>query len=162
MTIFLLFFWNFRHLTIDSAKTDMKRVVGLICGCCQSPISADLHVDHLKSIVHKRWSHMNTWDSWFQQFEMDYLRTKVIFSNGLIVFKQNLVATDLGGSPGYKNLARELFKALKYHWKKNRESWRDSDMFFNIQTKPSLRDEKCHFGSLFCLSFSISIWNDHG
>lgn len=92
---------------------EKARIVGMICGCCHLPISASEHVQHLRTIVQKRWSHMNTWEDWFQQYEMDYLRTKVIFSNGLVVFKQNLIATNLGGSPAYKNLGQNLFNSLK-------------------------------------------------
>lgn len=107
------FSFNSRQLAIEVEKTEMKRIVGLVCGCCHHTISAGEHVAHLKSVAYKRWSNMVTWEEWFQQFEMDYLRTKVIFGNGLVVFKQNLIATDLGGSPGYKHLAQELFKEFK-------------------------------------------------
>lgn len=94
-------------------KAEIKQIVTMICGCCQLPIPAAKHVEHLKYIVQKRWSHMNTWDDWYHRFEMDYLRTRVVFCNGLVLFKQNLIATDLGGYPGYEKFGRNLFNSLK-------------------------------------------------
>ncbi|XP_055302575.1 uncharacterized protein LOC129568553 [Sitodiplosis mosellana] len=103
------------ELMIQTGKAEKNQIVGMICGCCQIMVGADMHAKHLKSIVEKRWSNLNTWQTWFEQFEIDYLRTKVIFSNGLVVFKQNLIGTDSYGNygPAYKTLGRNLFNALK-------------------------------------------------
>lgn len=102
---------------IESELVETRKIVGLICGCCQHRIEPVSHVGHLKSVVQKRWLNTNTWDNWYQRFEIYYLKTRVIFGNGLVVHKQNLIATDLGGYPAYSKLAKTLFKSLKesYH-----------------------------------------------
>lgn len=105
---------NSRDLMIHTEKAKIHEI-GVICGCCDTMIEADMHARHLKLIVEKRWSNLNTWNTWFQQFEMDYLRSKVVFSNGLVVFKQNLIATESYKNYGraYKTLGQNLFNTLQ-------------------------------------------------
>lgn len=105
--------WNSREMTIEAVAAETN-IVGIVCGCCQTSLDSNMHAQHLKMIVEKRWSTMNKWESWFQQFEMDYLKTKVIFSNGLVVFKQNLLNIEkYGYGRAYKTLARNLFNAQR-------------------------------------------------
>lgn len=89
-----------------------RKIDGLICGCCRKEIAPNSHVKHLEAVAQKRWSIGITWEKWFTRFMVDYLKTKVIFVNGLVVFKQNLIATDLGGDPAYKQLARRIYGSL--------------------------------------------------
>lgn len=111
-------------IRIETAKI---HEIGVICGCCDDMMEVDMHSRHLKAIVEKRWSNLNTWNTWFQQFEMDYLRTKVVFSSGLVVFKQNLIATDSYKSYGlaYKSLGQKLFNTLQRCNALKRKSSRD-------------------------------------
>lgn len=61
-----------------------------------------------------------TWDGWFRRFEMQFLKTKVVFRNGLVLYKQNLIRTDLGNYQGFLKLAKNIFDSIKVE--KNQEN----------------------------------------
>lgn len=62
-----------------------------------------------------RWnkSSVLTWDGWYRRFEMQFLKTKVVFANGLVLYKQNIAYTDLGNHAGFKKRAEQIYKSLK-------------------------------------------------
>lgn len=91
-------------------------MVTLICYCCNREIQPNKYVDHLKSMAEQRWNKNSislTWDGWFRRQEMQFLKTKVVFSNGLVLFKQNLICTDLGNHAGFTKLVKQIFDSLK-------------------------------------------------
>lgn len=98
---------------IDSGLMENKSVIAFICGCCQRKIAANSLVSHLKSRAQQQWSGTYNWEAWFLQFQAKYFRTKVVFANGLVMFKLNLMATVLGGYSGFMELARELFDSMQ-------------------------------------------------
>ncbi|XP_031636739.1 uncharacterized protein LOC116349459 [Contarinia nasturtii] len=103
---------NHGHQVINIGINGTRPIAGLICGCCKMDISPQTHVSHLKAVAQERWSKGKTWNAWYRQFIMDFLKTKVLFDNGLVVYKQNLVATNIGGYSGFKNLAEQLYESL--------------------------------------------------
>lgn len=74
----------------------------VICGCCNKTMSPTQHKNHLNSKVQERWQKGYVTESEYQKFKRnsDFLKTKIVFKNGLVAFKQNLIATEIGG---YKN-----------------------------------------------------------
>lgn len=96
---------------------DVKPVLTFICDCCKLDISPSTFYEHLKLMAMERWHHKMgslTWDGWFRQFEIDFLKSKVVLSNGLVLYKQNLKCTDMGDHADFKNRAKEIFSSLKH------------------------------------------------
>lgn len=90
-------------------------VVSLICNCCQREIQPHTHVEHLKLMAELRWNENSkpNANDWFRRFEMDFLKTKVVFSNGLVLYKQNLIKTNIGNYAGFFRLAEQIFQSLE-------------------------------------------------
>lgn len=114
----IILFLGCRAATINYKiiDTDVRPVVTLICNCCQREIQPNKYVDHLKHMAKQRWNKNAisiTWDGWFRRQEMQFLKTKVVFSNGLVLFKQNLIRTNMGNHDGFKKLAKQIFDSLK-------------------------------------------------
>lgn len=92
----------------------MAQIVRVICGCCQKEMPPHAHDDHLKSLVQSRWSKRAADEYAFERFDAQYLRTKVIFDNGLVAFKQNLLATEIGGYWAFRKFCDENVLKIRY------------------------------------------------
>lgn len=91
---FFCVIFRMNAISVDSLKHSIEFV---ICGCCQKKMHPYNHDDHLEEVVEKRWPNAIPKEGAFNRFDMEYLKTKVIFSSGLVVFKRNLMITALGG-----------------------------------------------------------------
>lgn len=90
-----------------------KAIALYICNCCQKEFQPKDYRDHLLKDAELRWRAKLTWKCWYQRFEATFLRTKAIFGNGLVVFNQNLKATDFGNYASFKEFSKELYESLK-------------------------------------------------
>lgn len=112
-------FWNFNcsAITINykMVDEDIKPVVSLLCGCCQNEIQPNKYVDHFKFMAQHRWNGKSnlTWDGWYRQIEMEFMRTKIVFKNGLVVDKRSAVRTNIANFDGFKEMAKNTYDSLK-------------------------------------------------
>lgn len=104
-------------------EDDQSEVIALICpvicNCCRSvdEMPPNEYADHLKSTVQRHWKKKaipRTWDSWYRRQEMQFLKTKVVFPNGLVLFHQNVIATDFGDHRSFKKFAKKIFDSLEW------------------------------------------------
>lgn len=94
-------------------SVEQKQVAAIICGHCNSDISQDVYAEHLKKEAHQLWiKGITDWDKWMTNFEKAFMKTKVIFMNGLVVSTENLLACDISNYDGFKKCAREMFDEL--------------------------------------------------
>lgn len=118
---FCLFFFSFYSASSINYKiidACVNPVVTLICSCCGLEIHPSTFMAHLKFMAKKQWnkkvgSFQPTWDGWFRRFDMQFLKSKVVFGNGLVLYNQNLIRTDIGHYDDFKQRAEQLFKSLK-------------------------------------------------
>lgn len=69
------------------------KVIRMICANCPHEILPNNYVNHLRNEAKdygKESEKPLKWDDWYHQCEMTFLRSKVIFSNGLVLYKQVL------------------------------------------------------------------------
>lgn len=123
---FGLKFCSSKTINYEYIDADVKPVVAIICNCCNTEVQPKKYVDHLKFMAKQNWRNgaiPPTWDGWYRRFEMQFLKSKVVFRNGLVLFKQNLKCTDLGNHAGFTELAKGIFSSLP----KNITIKKDSD-----------------------------------
>lgn len=111
----------------------------LICNCCRVRVDRNLYLGHVENhafnfkcchckfstkdmiqlVKHDKHAHglMNTFDYRCMQFKnrlkRDYLRTRVIFGNGLVLTKQNLLTTKYDDSKQFDMFVDTLLKIKK-------------------------------------------------
>lgn len=74
------------------------------------------YADHLKSEATKCWNAKAiplTWDGWYRRQEIQYMKTKIVFSNGLVLFHQNVSATDFGNHKRFWKNSKKMYEALR-------------------------------------------------
>lgn len=83
--------------------------------CCQGEIQPNTYLEHLKRIEKERWHRHSqlSADEWFHHFETHLLKTKIVFANGLVLFRQNLIQTTFGNYNGFVNLAYQIYQSLE-------------------------------------------------
>lgn len=90
------------HVLIEPAPID-----GVICGCCNRWMDPIQHENHLKSKAQERWPKYAATKQAYQNFKRNYLKTRIIFNNGLVAYKQNLIATDIGEFKKFEDLCKD-------------------------------------------------------
>lgn len=91
-------------------------VIALICDCCQNEMPPHEYAEHLKAEANKCLKKSvipRTWDCWYRRQEIPFLKTKVVFPNGLVLFHQNVIATDFGNHRRFKRFTKKIYELLK-------------------------------------------------
>lgn len=88
-----------------------KLATAYICGCCHSEMEPKLFAQHLKNKF--RYRRFDTTSEWHRRIEIVFLKTRIVFPNGLVFFEQNLLGTSFSRFNGFKNLVKELADSMK-------------------------------------------------
>lgn len=102
-----------RKSVIQTNDVQPNQISHLICGLCNATVRPEHYFGHIEmdqSIfqISNASFQGDPWESYYQKLYMDYLRTKVVFGNRLVVFKQNLIFSEYDDSQQFADLANRL------------------------------------------------------
>lgn len=110
----ILIFCSAITINYKIIEVEEKSVVAILCYCCHQEIQPSKYVDHIKFMAKHRWNKGDlTLDGWIRRQDIQFLKTRVVFSNGLVLYKQNIICTDLGNHSGFIELAKKIYNLLK-------------------------------------------------
>lgn len=93
------------------------------------------YADHIKEEANKCFKKSaipRAWDCWYRRQEIPFLKTKVVFPNGLILFHQNVIATDFGDHREFKKFVRKIYDSLEFELDMKR--YRKDEDEINVDT----------------------------
>lgn len=100
-------------LVIEANNARRNQMLYLICGLCDETVQPEDYFSHIEmdqSIFQFSAASCQGDPStiYYHKLYRDYLRTKVVFGNRLVVFKQNLIFSEYDDSQQFANLANRI------------------------------------------------------
>lgn len=103
--ILIIFYIRKRTINVN-VLIEPAPIDSVICGCCNQQMTPTQHENHLNSKAQERWRKHRVTEPEYQKFKRktNFLKTKIMFKNGLVAFNQNLIATEIGGYKKFMDL----------------------------------------------------------
>lgn len=117
--------WDREMAIIEWSDEKPNQISYLICGTCHWPITPNDYFAHIEmdqrifqTTVHSAYDaaaqeKCSAQDIHYKLYQ-DYLKTKVVFRNGLILFKQNLIFSEFDDIQQFNVVVNEIIESVRF------------------------------------------------